>query len=366
VVIRPDRWEHGSEFHWLRWEPPAEPVRHPWDAQPLFFGSGRDAFGALLNYGQTKMGWRRLWVPSYFCQEVVEAFVATGIGLAMYCDSPREETLVERRIDIRSGDVALRVDYFGLRKQMVTFGVKRSKIAVIDDYSHSPWSPAAWRSDADWCVASLRKTLPIPDGGVLWSPKGISLPQSCVVTEERRSASLQKLAGMTLKKMYLEGQSSEKELYRNLVSAGERQIAVGTHSGMTPWSLNLLSTCPTAEWQAQRTRNHRAISEALHDLVWLEVLQPEDRAGGQPFSAVLVFDCAERREFVRTNLIASRVYPAVIWPLQKTCISDLSEDDVDLSARMLSIHCDMRYGDKDMRQVALLVRQFGNSFEHAK
>jgi hypothetical protein len=66
------------------------------------------------------------------------------------------------------------MNYFGLRTPPdleLPEGVE-----VLEDHSHDPVSAWAEQSSADFCLASLRKTLPINDGGALWSPVGHRLP----------------------------------------------------------------------------------------------------------------------------------------------------------------------------------------------
>ena len=81
-----------------------------------------------------------------------------------------------------------------------------------------------------------------------------------------------------------------------------------------------------------------------------------------PFSAVLIFDTTERRNYVNEKLIRSRIYPAILWPLEKPVINGIPDKYMDLSRRILSIHCDMRYNESDMVYVGMQIRNFGNEY----
>jgi len=76
-----NRWEQGSEFHWPSALSPAA-ASISWPEAASFWGSGRDAFRALLLHGQQTRGWRRLWIPAYFCQEVAKVLQSTGVMLS--------------------------------------------------------------------------------------------------------------------------------------------------------------------------------------------------------------------------------------------------------------------------------------------
>ena len=107
------------------------------------------------------------------------------------------------KIDWRLGDAIFWVNFFGLGIKP-PFGFVPDWVEIIEDHTHDPWSVWAYESTANWCVASLRKTLPLGNGGVLWSPAGHPLPSASPVTPERHTAALEKfLAAMLLKKRYL-------------------------------------------------------------------------------------------------------------------------------------------------------------------
>ncbi len=353
-----DRWEHGSDFHWLNYTD-ADPDPFPWPLQMRGFGCGRDAFRAIIQHGVATRGWRRLWIPSYFCQEVVEAFLLTNIQVMVYPYGPDDAAPDFRRVDWRHGDVLLDMGFFGLSVRSKAQGVDRSRVEIIENHTHDPWSRWARQSDADWCVASLRKILPIPDGAVLWSPAGHDLPAQPPTTRERATVAARKLAAMLLKGFYLQGEPLEKDTFRMLAVAGEREMPSGDVSGMSEWAAAMYTRFPALKWRELRRENHRVFSESLADIDWLEVLQPED-ASCCPFSAVVVFDSPERRDLVKQELIGSRIYPAVLWSLDEPLVPGIPPRHIDLSRRMLSIHCDVRYKGEDMERVARLVRAAGS------
>ena len=102
--------EFGSDFHRLDGF-----VGTPLDIErlnPVTFADGRLALIGLIQY----KGWKRLWIPEYFCYEVVNSISHTGIELAFYPDGPEEDdrSLI-KCIPFCKGDALLRMNYFGLR-----------------------------------------------------------------------------------------------------------------------------------------------------------------------------------------------------------------------------------------------------------
>lgn len=357
----PLRWEQGSEFHWLDYQSDGKEAT-PWSDEGLYFGTGRDAFRALLYHGMSARRWRRLWIPSYFCQEVVSSLASTGIETAVYPDSPMMSMPDIEQICTRPGDVILIVNFFGLRGTPGQAVVGRHGVEIIEDHTHDPSSHWAMTSSADWCVVSLRKTLPIPDGAVLWSPSGHTMPPAIAPTGDHAKASLEKLAAMTLKALYLNAHAVKKDDFRRLAVAAEERIGTGIVSGMFGWTRSILPTFPVSRWRQHRRRNHEALCNALSGISWLTALKPKVDQDMCPYSGVLLLDTAGRREYLRQRLIDLRIYTAVLWPLDEPAIEGIPQEHVDTSRRMISVYCDMRYDEHDMEYVASLIADIGSSY----
>lgn len=334
--VRRVPWEQGSDFH-LSLE--SGTALLPWASGPhALWGSGRDALRALLAWGRDTRGWRRLLVPSYFCQHTLAA-VAAEIELGVYPSGPLQPRPTP--LAGRPGDVVLVVRTFGLGPSAeVTGGA-----VVVEDHSHDPTSPRAARSRADYAVASLRKTLPLPDGGVLWSPAGRALPPEIPMSRAHAGAVALRLSAMTLKRRYLVGEAIDKAEYRDLAVRAEREIAAGRISGISGFSRSRLPSLPTAAWRAARARNLQAFRDALGRPRGATLLPA-------PFAATLVFADPGRRDAVREALRVAGIYASVLWRLDAPVIEAIPPAHVSLSQRILSIHCDHRYGPGDLARVA--------------
>lgn len=340
------RWETGSEFHWVgQVDKPAKGKTAAWQDDGIFCGSGRDALRALVQFGRKENGWHRLLVPSFLCQEVVGAIASVGVDVAVYYDDPRAPIVAPKP---SRGEVLFIVNTFGVRRRWVPYPDMYG--AIVEDHTHDPWSEWATNSTSDYCIASLRKTLPIPDGGVLWSPKGLPLPPCPELSVQHRQAAGLKLEAMLLKSIYLEGGAVEKAHFRTPAVAGESGIATGAVSGMHPTSAAVVRSFPVTSWRERRRANHALLSERLQRVPGIEVLQPAD-PGSCPFSVILICRDGALREKLRKDLINQQVYPAVLWPLEPSVVP-LPGESVDLSQRILSIHCDGRYSPEDMVHVA--------------
>jgi len=335
-----ERWEQGSSLH-LSLATGAMP--QPWSTLPHeFWGSGRDALRALVSWGSEHHGWRRIFVPSYYCQDVLVP-LRDHLTVEVYPHAPTEPA--GKPVTAAPPDVVLVASLFGVAPAPTVSG----GAVVVEDHSHDPLSRWSSGSGADFAFASLRKTLPLPDGGVLWSPLGLDLPPEVPVTLDHDRAALDRLAAMTLKGHYLAGEPVAKDEVRALAIRGERAIGQGAISGMSSYSRSRLSALPADLWRKKRATNLAAFRAALGEIRGVTVLRA-------PFAATLVFVSRDVRDRVRAALIRARIYPTVYWPLDKPAVDGIPERDVDLSRRILSIHCDYRYDAVDMVRVAGEIR----------
>ena len=153
-------WEMGSAFH--VWEP--LPLAERWaPADAVLFGTARQALRGLIK----ERRWTRLHVPTYFCEPVTSELEdeVEVVPLAVDPWSPQQQ------ITIGSGEAALVVEYFGARSELVVEGGD-----VVLDRTHHPSSQHRYERSPDYVFASLRKTMPFPDGAVVWAPGGGRLP----------------------------------------------------------------------------------------------------------------------------------------------------------------------------------------------
>lgn len=334
---RPDRWEHGSHFE-LSLEQGV--ATFPWDVLPhSFWGSGRDALRGLLEWGREAQGWRRLLVPSYYCQHTL-AGVKRAIPLETYPWSPTDPSVT--KVAAASGDVVLAVAAFGVALRL---DIDESAV-VVEDHTHDPTSPHASSSRAQYAFASLRKTYPLPDGGVLWSPQRMALPDQLAVTTDHADTVLKRLSAMTLKRHHLDGSEVSRSAFGELYSSSERAIGSRATTGISDFSRLKLPTLPVARWRDQREGNIRVLQYVAEQHTGVRILPA-------PFAAVLVFDKPKAREHVRDALIDQRIYPAILWPLEDTVVRGIPAEHVDLSRRLLVVHADQRYTTADMQRVGV-------------
>ena len=350
--MRADRWEQGSDFAYP--ELTAATTRATWlPKEASYWHSGRHALRALVR--SLRPG--RVLFPSFYCQDVLEA--ADDTEVRAYADGPEDERIDASALDLRSGDMLVVTNNYGMRPAAPVSAVPAGVI-LVEDHTHDPLSRWARTSTADFAFASLRKWFPLPDGGMLWSPAARPLPRAPAFDPSSHAASaaitLDRLTGMLLKQRYLAGEPVAKDDFRARAIAGESAIGQADPAPMSPVSRTLLDLFPAEAWRVARSRNHATFERALGSIRDARMLTRTGDDMRAPYAAVLCFDDPEKREAVRSELVRRSIYPAVLWPIDARRAAGIPSAHVELSRRVLCLHCDHRYDAGDMERIAAAVR----------
>ncbi len=332
--------EFGSDFHYIDTYDSGRAHLTDVFRGATLLADGRQCIVALIR----QYGWKRLWMPDYFGYEVIDTIkVQTGIEVIYYADSPLDEYKVEK-LAYEEGDVLLRMNFFGIRGQRSN---KNIPCPVIEDHSHDPFGHWALYSDADWCISSIRKILPLPEGGMMWSPKGYSLTLNMQPSEENEQISATRWEGMEMKTAYLKGEDVSKEEFRKRYTETEEFFDRAEPSMIDERSKDVVSKKLDINlWQIAKRKNWLLLKSLLN-IESCKIIEPEDETC-TAFSLVLLLETKAQRDLVRKKLINACVYPAILWVVPDKA----SKNSKDFSERMLSIHCDGRYKEEDVRQLA--------------
>jgi hypothetical protein len=333
--------EFGSDFHYI--ESYNSGRAHLTDVfrGAMLLADGRQCIVVLIRQN----GWKRLWMPDYFCYEVIETIKEqTGIDVILYEDNPLKEESVDQ-LPFEKGDVLLRMNFFGMRDLRSN---KNIPIPVIEDHSHDPFGHWALYSDADWCISSIRKSLPLPEGGMMWSPKqlrveGLELRES----EENEKMAAIRWEGMEMKAAYLSGKEVSKDEFRKKYTETEEWFDTAEPTLIDERTKQFISKQFDLNLWLGAKRKNWALLSRLVNKENCEVLTAEHESCTM-FSLVLLLEGKERRDALRKDLIDKCVYPAILWKVPESA----SEESKRFSERMLSIHCDGRYNEEDIKQLA--------------
>ena len=335
------RWEAGSMFHWEEDFPP--PLwRLP--APAAYYMICRHAIAALCSVQPQRT---RLWLPTFFCSEVAR-FCASVAEIREYRDDCRWSEPDWKSLQPEPRDLVLAVNYFGVRsREPWRAWQARNACILVEDHTQDPFSTWALESNAPYAVCSLRKTLPVPDGAMLWSPQNRPLPPP--PKEGHWLGSTLKAGAMMFKRRYLEGSvSAETKLrYREWQLEGERQLSQAPMSTMSPISEAVLARGVPKVWRDRRIENAHTLLDGLEGWDAAKPAFSSCPAGHAPFDLPYVFPSESVRDFYQQALQQQNIFCPVEWP------ADTSDRNAtELSSCILSIPIDHRYSKIDMEKIA--------------
>lgn len=325
--------EFGSDFHYISgFINPQNSIQKIYP-NAEYFANGRHCILAIIK----RFKYQRIWIPEYFCSEVIDSIRRmSDIEIQFYNDNPlvRFSNKDLAKIKFRKGDVLFRVIYFGIEKDSIT-----ASVPIIEDHSHSLFTNKAINSNADWCIASLRKTLPIAEGGILWSPKGLRLDESIIENNVNIDLALQRWNAMKIKKDYLEDcDVAKKDIFRKIFISTEEKFNDLPICRIDNDTLNFISKFDAINWYKQKLVNIQYLNSIV-DTTIKQITNINNR-----FSFLLLCKNKEQRELLRQLLIQNNIYPAILWELPNST----SDYNKNISSRILSIHCDARYNHSDI------------------
>jgi hypothetical protein len=299
------------------------------------FRTARSALAALL----AQRGARRVWLPAYICDAVVQA--SAGIEIVWYDAGPRLRVETARFSGLKPGDAVLAVDYFGRSPEPAfrAFAASRPDVLWIEDRAQAlaPDAPA-W---GEVLLYSARKLIGAADGALMISAAALPQPDAAHDPDEETAL----WAPEDARAADLDGTSASAwfALFQR------REAAFGVdRAPMSQRSHRALTHVEAQPVIRRRRANYARLLGRLADFA----LWPQT----EPDFAPLAFPVlVEARDAVAALMGARGIFCARHWS-HLPCPKDGFADAWALSTRMLSIPCDQRYDQPDMDRVADALR----------
>ena len=293
----------------------------------------------------------QIWLPNYYCP-YVKNWLEQEFNTIKYYDLDPFD--LADTIDwslFSPNDLVIANNYWGVKENKIPKG---DRPIVIEDHSHGWLSKGCVESNADFCIASLRKTLPIPLGGIAWKPEigtckiplkplknaglnaGINpmlrswdLIDNAMKTKATCTNEEEKIA-------FLLGYSQGETLLRNtqeivpLLAKHEADIRE-----------NLFK-----DFNTYKIANLTFILKTLEPSQTFKVIIGNNKF---PFGLLIAFKDWELFTNFKQFLITNMIYPAELWPQNR-----IAQEYKFL----LNIHLDFRYNEADLEYISKTINQW--------
>ena len=332
-----DMREIGSEF--LKRYKPAYQTNRKNEANLL---SGRTALRYIIDDINETRTIRKILLPSYCCESMIEPFVSAGVEVLFYrVHKDGVDYLYEN-----DADAILLIDFFGyVNSQNVDIArsEKQAGKIVIYDATHKIGGNPTVETYSDYSFCSYRK----------WFycnyAKAIKYNGDFHEIELKSNARYLALREEAVeeKEKYFTDMTLGKDKFLFLFSEAERAIDedyVG-YSGI-PVAFDF---CRIA---SRRRENAAYLIDKLKTIpeirLWRDTLSDND----VPMFVPVLVD-PDTRNDLRNSLIKEHIYCPVHWP--KSTYHNMNDNLYDIE---LSLVCDQRYSVKDMERIINVIKKY--------
>ena len=220
---------------------------------------------------------------------------------------------------------------------------------MITDITHSILRDDSFSPYSDYLVASLRKWFAVPAGGWVGKKKGTL---SCKPDLESERTVDDKIESMHEKYSYLTGGVKDKEHFLAVSAKFENElIHVDRLLRMDTVSYRLLGSTDVQAVVRKRRENAGILADGLKNLPGNIIALPDlDLRKDVPLFLPVFLEHGDR-ESLRQFLIGRGIYCPVHWPEVMGAPAGVRENE-------LSLICDQRYGEGDMREILSCIREW--------
>jgi hypothetical protein len=290
----------------------------------------------------------QVWLPSYLCDSILTAVNQRATSLRFYKVS-YDLTLPSLgwENEVEAGDLVVSIDYFGFMSDWQSWApaLKERGAWLLEDACQALLSQNVGEF-SDFVLFSPRKFLGIPDGGILFANHQFKFPAIDLDTPPAEWWLKALFAGILRRDFDIYGDNRH---WFKLFQEVEQQQPLG-HYSMSEFSHTLLLHNFDFEHVAQqRIVNFHALASELSDIALFSNLPPGVVPSGFPI-------CTKKRDKIRQALFEHEIYPPIHWVIQNV-VPKCFPDNHRLSAEILTLPCDQRYGVADMERMSHLVKK---------
>jgi dTDP-4-amino-4,6-dideoxygalactose transaminase len=320
---------------------PAKPPRFL-DGRQRLLATARSAVKLLVQALRPA----NVWLPSYICSVVIDAVRERGVRIRFY---PVDESLNVAShkwlAQIRSGDLAIFVDYFGFDSWAAWGAEAKARGAWIVEDACQAMLNKHFSACADYIFFSPRKFVGVPDGGILIAAADKQLPASNLLPAPVDWFLLALKASIRRAEFdRFGGDRDWFEMFQSAESGGPTEPC-----RMSDVTAAILQIVRWSEIKQRRRENYRALLAEIGELAIFPKLGPDVVPLGFPIRV-------RGRDRVRRALFNKHIYPPVHWDIVGRVPAEFSASH-RLASEIMTLPSDQRYGRADMKRLVAELRQ---------
>lgn len=278
-----------------------------------------------LEYILRARGYKKVYIPYYTCDVVLEPFKKLGIPYEYYHIDIHFE--ICDRFTLKGGEALLYTNYYGLKQRYVEQLAAEVGNRLIVDNTQAFYAKPIEGIDTFY---TCRKFFGVPDGAYLYIDKLLDV-------ELEQDQSYERMLSLT-KRIDLSpeaGYQDFRDVSKALVGQPIKLMSKLTHRMMQGIDYETVAK--------QRRANYQTLHEALGKENNLELPLEDD-------AVPMVYPYLVPEKGLREKLIENKVFVARYWPSVLECAKP-GDIDYLLAFQMQPLPIDQRYGEEEMGQI---------------
>lgn len=303
------------------------PQRKEYHKDALRLNTGRNCLEYILRVN----GYKKVYIPYYTCDVVLEPFKKLGIPYEYYHVDIHLE--IRDRFTLKADEALLYTNYYGLKQRYVEQLAERIGKRLIVDNTQAFYAKPLPGIDTFY---TCRKFFGVADGAYLYS--------DAVLDEEiEQDYSYDRMAHL-LKRIDLSAEEGYADFRRADDGLDNQPIR-----GMSKLTQRIMQSIDYEAAAKRRRENYSLLQKALGGENNLELPFEED-------AVPMVYPYLAPVKGLREKLIENKVFVARYWP---NVLDWTTKEDIEylLACRMQPLPVDQRYGEEEMKRIIEIIKQ---------
>lgn len=290
-------------------------------SQAIALNTGRNA----LEYILRARGYKRVYLPYYSCEVLLEPFKKLGVDYTFYHINVNLEA--DLQPSLNPDEAILYINYFGLKQDHVKALAQRYGKQLIVDNTQAFYARPIDGIDTFY---SCRKFFGVPDGAYLYCDKVLDAELEQDYSWERMTHLLKRI-DVSAEAAYADFREADDKLKNNPI----RKMSVLTHRIMASIDYDGVAE--------KRRQNYLLLDKALGNKNGITLSLAAD-------AVPMVYPFLTTDQQLRQRLIDNKVYVATYWPnVLDWC--EYNSTACCLTQQLLPVTIDQRYRSEEMNRI---------------
>ena len=282
-----------------------------------------------LKYILKTRGYKKVYLPYYTCEVVLEPFEKLGIPYEFYHIDINFE--IRDRFTLKADEALLYVNYYGLKQRYVEQLAEKTGERLIVDNTQAFYAKPIAGIDTFY---TCRKFFGVPDGAYLYTEKKLHEELEQDMSYDRMTF-LNKRIDLGAEAAYGDFQTLSKSLVGQPIKL------------MSNLTQRLMPAIDYEKVAQQRRDNYQQLHAALGKSNTLSLPLEED-------AVPMVYPYLAPVKGLREKLIENKIFVARYWP---NVLEWTTKDDIEylLAYQMQPLPIDQRYGEEEMKRIINII-----------